>query len=83
MLEHKPVQARSCICPQELEQVQRQTLSKQYSGKYRVLYTVRSEISCDFLFVFYTDVLGSSQSNQLSMIIGLYEINYELNTDCL
>ena len=49
----------------------------------RVLYTVRSEISCDFLFVFYTDMLGSSQSNQLSMIIGLYEINYELNTDCL
>ena len=55
MLEQNPVQARSCICQQEQEKVQRQALSKQYSGSTRnlgivftfkagrVLYTVRLE----------------------------------------
>ena len=37
VLEHNPVQARSCICRQEQEKVQRQTLSKQYSGSTRGL----------------------------------------------
>ena len=32
VLEHNPVQARSCICQQEQEKVQKQFISKQYSG---------------------------------------------------